>query len=272
MGEFMLSSFAVTSLRSAAPRLTGALGLLLGLLAPVPLAAQPAGAGTRCDGAQAARLLDLPPREWQVACWRVEDGRQVIAAVPLAPLVPSTALFKPPTKASKTKEKEKAGPLTVRLGLARDQAVLWRGEVRPDLKATPELRELMEKSEEWLVAIDDQPLGRQRGVRVGVVGHWGTETMSVREIALLFRLPTDGGAMQLVWSGLGNTRESRLDYCTIEGIATFQLVDDHTLERQLRLTPTVNRDTPVPRAKARQLEKKCVAEPQEPRRFPVNPG
>jgi hypothetical protein len=60
-----------------------------------------------------------------------------------------------------------------------------------------------------------------------------------------------------------------MEYCLIEGIATFQLVDDKNLERQIRLTPTINRDIKLPRAKARDLEKKCVAPPQEPRRFPV---
>jgi hypothetical protein len=225
--------------------------------------------GTRCDGAQAGKLLGVPAREWQVACWRIDDGREVIAAVPLAPLMPTLSLMKPPRKGSRGSEKEKAAPLEVRLALAKDAAVLWRGEMRPDGKSAADLREVLEKSEEWLVGIDDQALGKARGVRIGVVGHWGREAMSVREIALLFRLPTDGGAMRLVWSGLGNTRESRLDYCLIEGIATFQLVDDKTLERQLRLTPTINRETKVSRPKARELEKKCVAEPQEPRRFPV---
>jgi hypothetical protein len=228
-------------------------------------------AGTRCDGSGAAKPLGLSSRDWQVACWRVEDGREVIAAVPLAPLMPVADLVKPhPRKTPKPAAPQP--PLVIRLALARDANILWRGEIRPDAKASPDLREVLERSEEWLVGIDDQTLGKERGVRVGVVGHWGEEAMSVREIALLFRLPTaEGAALHLVWSGLGNTRESRLDYCVIEGIATFQLVDDKTLERQLRLTPAINRETKVPRGKARELEKKCVAEPQEPKRFPVTP-
>jgi hypothetical protein len=121
------------------------------------------------------------------------------------------------------------------------------------------------------VGIEDLNLGRERGVRVGVVGHWGDQAMSVREIAGLFRLPAEGAPLKPLWVGLGNTRESRLDYCLIEGIATFQLVDDKTLERQMRLTANVNRETKVPRAKARELEKKCTAEPQEPKRFPLSP-
>ena len=232
--------------------------------------------GTRCDGGQAGKLLGVAARDWQVACWRLDDGREVIAGVPLAPLLPSLALMKPPKKDArkdkeKDKDKEPAAPLEVRLALAKDAAILWRGEVRPEGKNAPELREVLEKSDEWLVAIEDQPLGRERGVRVGVVGHWGQESMSVREIALLFRLPADGRSMRLAWSGLGNTRESRLEYCLIEGIATFQVVDEKTLERQLRLTPTVNREIKLPRAKARELEKKCVAPPQDPQRFPLAP-
>jgi hypothetical protein len=165
-----------------------------------------------------------------------------------------------------------AGSLVVRLGMSKDGTVTWRGELRPDPKATPELREVLEKSDEWLVAIEDMTLGHDRGVRIGVVGHWGDETMSVREIALLYRLPEHAGPLRLVWSGLGNTRESRHDYCLIEGIATFQLVDDKTLERQLRVTPTINRDTNhLPRARARALEKKCVADPPAPQRFPIAP-
>lgn len=223
--------------------------------------------GTRCDGGDGARWLGVATHDWQVACWRLDDGRQVIAAVPLAPLVPQK------TNVKKDAGRESpAGALVVRLALVQNGAVAWRGEVRPDAKTSPELREVLEKSEEWLVAIEDQSLGRERGVRVGVVGHWGNDAMSVREIALLYRLPPASGPLRLVWSGLGNTRESRLDYCLIEGIATFQLVDDKTLERQMRLTPTINHDnTHVPRARARALEKKCVAEAPPPQRFPIAP-
>lgn len=247
------------------PRL---LGLLVGLTAGVAQAAP----GTRCDGAQAGKLLGVS-RDWQVACWRLDDGREVIAAVPLAPLGPaSEGAFRPLNKDRKTKAKpETAAPLEVRLALARDATVLWRGDMKPDGKGSADLRELLEKSEEWLVGIEDQQLGKDRGVRIGVVGHWGREAMWVRELALLFRLPGEGIPMRLVWSGLGNTRESRLDYCLIEGIASFQQVDDKTLERQMRLTPTVNRETKVPRAKARDLEKKCVATSPDPQRFPLTP-
>jgi hypothetical protein len=228
-----------------------------------------AAPGTRCDGGPAAKGLGLAAHDWQVACWRVEDGREVIAAVPLAPLVPAAELLK--SHAHKVaKEQPPQPPLVIRLALARDGLILWRGELRPDGATSPDLKEVLERSEEWLVGIDDQTLGRERGVRIGVVGHWGQEAMSVREIALLFRLPTEGGIPRLLWSGLGNTRESRLDYCLIEGIATFQLIDDKTLERQMRLTSNINRETKVAKAKARELQKKCVAEPQEPKRFPVS--
>ncbi|HXU81346.1 MAG TPA: hypothetical protein VN914_08110 [Polyangia bacterium] len=240
-------------------------------VAVAALAGQSARAepGTRCDGAALAKQLGLAPREWQVACWRVEDGREVIAAVPLPPLVPASELLKSrPHK--EAKPSTPPAPLVVRLALARDAAILWRGEIKPDGKSSPDVREVLDRSEEWLVGIDDQTLGRERGVRIGVVGHWGEEEMSVREIALLFRLPTDGGALRLLWSGLGNTRESRLDYCRIEGIATFQLVDDKTLERQLRVTPSVNREVKLARSKARALEKKCVGESPNPQRFPVS--
>jgi hypothetical protein len=240
------------------------------LVAVVVIAGGSAQAGTRCDGGAAAKALGLAAREWQVACWQVDDGRQVIAAVPLAPLPSAAEILKPHTpKDGKTPPQP---PLVIKLALARDAIILWRGEVRPDAKTSPELKEVLERSEEWLVGIDDVNLGRERGVRVGVVGHWGEEVMSVREIALLFRLPAaDGVAPRLLWSGLGNTRESRLDYCLIEGIATFTLVDDKTLERQMRLTANVNRDTKLGRSKARALEKKCAVEPQEPKRFPIAP-
>jgi hypothetical protein len=102
-------------------------------------------------------------------------------------------------------------------------------------------------------------------------GACASASSATGELALLFRLPTDGGALRLVWSGLGNTRESRLEYCLIEGIATFQLVDDKTLERQIRITSNVNRETKLPRARARELEKKCVATPQDPQRFAITP-
>jgi hypothetical protein len=229
-----------------------------------------ARAGTRCDGAAAAKALGLTPSDWQVACWRLEDGRDVIAAVPLPPLTPVTEILK--TRVRKDQKPAPQPPLVIRLALAHDATILWRGEIRPDAKTSPDLKEVLERSEEWLVGIEDVNLGRERGLRVGVVGHWGDDAMSVREIALLFRIPPEGGGLRLLWSGLGNTRESRLDYCQIEGIATFQLVDDKTLERQLRLTANINRETKVGRAKARELEKKCVAEPQDPRRFPVPPA
>ena len=187
---------------------------------------------------------------------RVDPGRRVIAAVPLVPI---------------TSAAPGAGPLVVRVALAKDEAVVWRDEIRPNSKSVPDLREVLEKSEEWLVGIDDQTLGRDRGVRVGVVGHWGRDTMLVREIAFLFRLPSDGNALRLVWSGLGNTRESHSEYCLIEGIATFQLVDGSTLERQMRITPNINRETRLPRARARALEKKCVAKEQSPQRFTLSP-
>ena len=245
------------------------MGVLLGMPGQSARGGEP---GTRCDGALVAKLLGLAPRDWQVACWRLDDGRKVLAAVPLPRLVPANDTMNAPrSDFPKARGPESAAGLVVRLGLARDEAVLWRGELRPDARASADLREVLEKSEEWLVGVEDLLLGTQRGVRIGVVGHWGQEVMSVREIALLFRLPTDGGAMRLAWSGLGNTRESRLDYCLIEGMATFQQIDDKTLERQMRITSSINRDTKLPKAKARDLEKKCVVKPEDPRRFPVSP-
>jgi hypothetical protein len=236
-------------------------------LAVALVAGGSAQAGTRCDGSAAAKALGLSSREFQVACWRLDDGRDVIAAVPLAPLVPASDVLKTIRKPTKPAP---APPLLIRLALARDATILWRGELRPDGKSAPDLKEVLERSEEWLVGIEDVNLGRERGLRVGVVGHWGDEAMSVREIAVLFRLPAEGQPLRPLWSGLGNTRESRLDYCLIEGIATFQMVDDKTIERQLRVTANVNRETKVPRSKARELEKKCTAETPEPKRFPVS--
>jgi hypothetical protein len=257
--RIVLSFVVVRSHRLALPLVAAA------ILAGNTARAEP---GTRCDGSAAAKQLGLGPREWQVACWRVEDGRQVIAAVPLAPLPPAGELVR--NRLKEKKAPPPPPPLVLRLALTRDAAILWRGEIKPEGKSNPDVREVLERSEELLVGIEDQTLGRERGVRIGVVGHWGEQTMSVREIAFLFRLPTDGGALRLLWSGLGNTRESRFEYCLIEGIASFQLVDDKTLERQMRVTSNINRETKVARGKARDLEKKCVAEPQDPRRFPVS--
>jgi hypothetical protein len=181
-----------------------------------------------------------------------------MAAVPLTPLGGPSAT----SKAS-------AGPLVVRVALAKGETVVWRDDVRFDGAVPPELREVLDRSEEWFVGIDGQALGAAQGVRIGVMGHWGGDAMSVREIALLFRLPAGAGPLERLWSGLGNTRESRYDYCRIDGMASFQLVDDRTLERQMRLTPTINREAKVPRGRARALEKNCVAKPQPPQRFPV---
>jgi hypothetical protein len=244
--------------------------LILGLALMASRAvAEPVG---RCDGAAPLEKLGLPASEWQVACWRVEDGRQVVAAVAMPSLKSLVAakMVRPATAADAGAKKPPPDPaLVVELAVFKDGALVWRGQAHPDARGAPELREVLDKSEEWLIGIDDLALGDGRGVRVGVVGHWGGDAMSVREIALLYRLPPEGGAMRLVWSGLGNTRESRQDYCLIEGIATFQLVDDKTIERQMRLTPTINRETKLPRAKAKALEKKCTAEPQDPKRFPI---
>jgi hypothetical protein len=228
-------------------------GLARGAAASAPLF-------SRCDAEPAARTLGVPRRDWQVACLRLDDSRRVIAAVPLTPLAG------PPVARPGS-----APPLVLRLGLAKGDTVVWRDEMRFGAGAPTDLHEVLEKSEEWLVEIDGQPLGTTPGVRIGVMGHWGGEAMSVREIALLFRLPSDAGPLRLLWSGLGNTRESRSDYCLIQGMASFQLVDDRTIERQMRLTPIINRDTPVPRKRARALEKGCVAKPQPAQRFAVRP-
>jgi hypothetical protein len=224
-------------------------------------------ASGRCDDAEAAQLLGVAPHDSQVACWRLDDGRRLLAAVPMVPLGTPKML-----RPGKTTATPGPTPLVVRVALVSDAAVVWRSELRPDPKAAPELREVLEKSEEWLVGLDDQTLGTERGVRLGVVGHWGGDQMSVREIAFLFRLGEGNAPPRLVWSGLGNTQESRFDFCRLEGIATFQLVDAHTIERQLRVTPTFNRETKLARARQRQLEKQCVAKPQDPQRFPVTSG
>lgn len=226
--------------------------------------------GARCDGSQAVALLGLTGRDWQAACWRVPDGRQVMAVVPLPSLIP-TSLSKIGTKIGKPSKGKPAEtpPLIVRLGVVREQALLWKGEVRPEAKDSADLREILTRSVEWLVGVEDQPLGTERGVRVGVVGHWGDDVMTVREIAFLFRLPTEAGPLKLVWSGLGNTRESRFDYCRIENIATFQLVDPVTIQREVHASHNINRDVTLPRARARELEKKCSSTAQDPQRFPV---
>jgi hypothetical protein len=222
-------------------------------------AAPSAPAFARCDADPAARTLGVSRHDWHVACLRLDAVRRVIAAVPLTPLAGS-APIKPGS----------APPLVIRLGLAKGDEIVWHGDMRLGAGAPADLREVLEKSEEWLVDIDAQPLGMSTGLRIGVMGHWGGEVMSVREIALIYRLPADTGELKLLWSGLGNTRESRSEYCLIEGMATFQLVDDRTIERQMRVTAIVNRETPLPPRRARALEKGCVVKPQPAQRFAVS--
>jgi hypothetical protein len=204
-----------------------------------------------CDGAAYAGALGTPGHDWQLACLRLDDARRVIAAVPLVP-----------------RDRAAAEP-RLRMALASGDRVIWRQDIPFKAGAGPELQEVLAKSEEWLVGLEDQPLGAAHGVRVSVVGHWGETSMSVREIALLFRLPPGQGPMTLLWSGLGNTRESRRDYCRIDGMASFSLVDDHTLERKMAQTATINRDAPVPRKQARQLEKGCIAKDEPAQRFKI---
>jgi hypothetical protein len=204
-----------------------------------------------CDGNAFAQALGTPRRDWQLACLRLDDTRRVIAAVPLVPA-----------------DRPSAEP-RLRMALTSGDGVIWRQDFPFKTGAGPELQEVLAKSEEWLVGLEDQPLGAAHGVRVSVVGHWGTTSMFVREIALLFRLPAAKGPLALLWSGLGNTRESRFDYCRIDGMATFSLIDEHTLERTIELTPTINRESPVPPKRARQLEKACTAKPEAPQRFRI---
>jgi hypothetical protein len=213
----------------------------------------------RCEGEPAARTMGVARRDWQVACLQLDDSRRVIAAVPLAPLTGAAAA------------RGRAGPLILRLALAKGDAVVWRDEMRFGAGTPAVLREVLDKSEEWLVGIDGQALGSSPGIRVGVMGHWGGEDMSVREIALLFRLPGDAGPLKLLWSGLGNTRESRSEYCLIEGMASFQLIDERTIERQMRLTPIINHEVAVPPRRARALERGCVVKPQPAQRFAAQP-
>ena len=236
---------------------------------PAPTPEQtPPPAAVRCDGAAAAQALGLARQDWHVACLEVEGKKRVIAAVPMTPLGP------PPTGKTRAPRAALAAPPLVLWVALSDGAgiIAWKDRLTFDRKAPGELREMLLKSEEWVVGIDDQALGADRGVRVGVVGHWGESTMSVREIALLFRVPAQGsGPLKLVWQGLGNTRESRFDYCQLDGIATFKLLDERTVERQVSMTPIINRDAPVSEKLAGSLEKKCVAKPQPARRFPVVP-
>jgi hypothetical protein len=204
-----------------------------------------------CDGTAFAQTLGTPRHDWQLACLRLDDTRRVVAAVPLVP--PDRPTAEP----------------RLRLALASGDEVIWRQDFPFKAGAGPELQEVLAKSDEWLVGLEAQPLGAARGVRVSVVGHWGGSSMFVREIALLFRLPAAKGPLTLLWSGLGNTRESRFDYCRIDGMATFSLVDEHTLERKIELTPTINRDAPVPPRRARQLEKGCTTKPEAVQRFKI---
>jgi hypothetical protein len=262
LGNNVVGSRRISHLNVAASVLLGLLPL------PTEALAGPPPPFSRCDGEPAARTLGVLRHDWQVACLRLDDTRRVIAAVPLAAIDPLKALV---ARSSKPVAAAPAPPLVVRVALAKGDAVVWRDEMRFDQSAPSDLREVLDKSEEWLVGIDGQNLGPSSGVRIGVMGHWGSEAMSVREIALLYRLPSDSGPLKLLWSGLGNTRESRSDYCLIEGMASFQLVDDRTIERQMRLTPIINRETQVPRRRARALEKSCVVTPQPNQRFAVRP-
>jgi hypothetical protein len=266
IGNNVVGSRPTAHIRRVLTALLGALAL-----PAAALAGPPPPAFSRCDGEPVARTLGLPRHDWQVACLRLDDNRRLIAAVPLAPLEPLKMKIMTPPKRPRTVAATAAPPLVVRLALAKGDAVVWRDEMRFDRGAPADLREVLDKSEEWLVGIDAQALGATNGVRIGVMGHWGSEAMSVREIALLYRIPSDAGPLRLLWSGLGNTRESRSDYCLIEGMASFQLVDDRTLERQIRLTPIINRETQVPRRRARALEKSCVVTPQPTQRFVVRP-
>jgi hypothetical protein len=40
----------------------------------------------------------------------------------------------------------------------------------------------------------------------------------------------------------------------------------------MRITPTFNPETKLARARQRQLQKQCVAKPQDPQRFPLGPS
>jgi len=228
------------------------------LVAPLLVAAMvgpAAAAPARCDDDEGARTLKVSRHDWLVACLQLEDGRRVAAAVPLAPLDPHAG---------------KGAPLVIRLALARGDNVAWRDELRFGGTSPEELREVLAKSEEWLVSLDAQPLGALPGIRVSVFGHWGGATMLAREIALLYRLPADAaGPLKLVWSGVGNTRELRGERCLVERVATFQLVDDHTLERQVRLNPVTGPDAPT--ARRRRREPACVIKPEPAQRFSLQP-
>ena len=105
---------------------------------------------------------------------------------------------------------------------------------------------------------------------------WGQRDSTVREVALLLRLPATGDAPTVLWSGLGNARESRAELCRIETFTTFRVVDDHTLERASQVRATFDakaRAAGISRAERREMQKKCVTpDPQpEPQRFPLAP-
>lgn len=235
--------------------------------APAPAPVAPAPAPQRCDTSEAARQMGLARSDWNIACLGIEGGRRVIAAVPMTPLGP------PPTgKARPAKNTTLAAPpLVLWVALAHGDRIAWRERIGFGADMPSELREVLDKSEEWLVGIDGQALRSGRGVRVGITGHWGASSMSVREITLLYRVPAADatGPLKLVWRGLGNTRESHHDYCSLDGIASFQMVDDNTVEREMQVTPNINREARVSPKLKRALDKKCVVKPEQPRRFPV---
>src|SRR5690349_2278293 len=128
---------------------------LLGLLAlPATALAGPPPGFSRCDGEPAARTIGVQRHDWQVACLRLDDTRRVIAAVPLASIDPLKALVaRDPRPAGKPAPATPAPPLVVRVALAKGDAVVWRDEMHFDQAAPGDLREVLTKSEEWLVGI-----------------------------------------------------------------------------------------------------------------------
>src|SRR3712207_2884137 len=118
----------------------------LGPHTPGPAPSQPV---TRCETDAAARALGIDLREWTTTCLDVDAERRVVAAVPLAPL----------TRADADKRAAKGEPpTTLVLALLDARRVVWRD--RRDLlrDAAPEIRDVLDRSDELLVSIDPQPL------------------------------------------------------------------------------------------------------------------
>jgi hypothetical protein len=242
--------------------LAAAAGLLLA--SPGDARAQPPSpelaAADRCDRPRIAKALGVDTVHHAIGCLALDGNpaeRWLVAAA-----------------------RQPDGPprstLPVLLGVVRGDKALWRDEVTVGKAAGPELQDAIAKAEDRFVWIEPQALGDGRGARVGISGQWGQRDSTVRELALVLGLRPGADAPRLLWSGLGNARETRSELCRIETFTTFRLVDEHTLERtsQVRATFDAKAKAPgVSKAERRELQKSCVApDPQPtPQRFPIPP-